>query len=108
MSATLATIQAFLADGKSRVSDHAFEELYKDGIITQDVLDAMPTAILVEDYPDANRGSSVLVLCRLANGRALHAVWGIHKSNPNLCVLVTAYIPDPLQWTIDLLRRTKP
>ena len=107
MSAVLDRIKSLVEAGKCRVSEHAYEELYKDGILAEDVIVALPSAEFVEDYPDANRGPSVLALCELKSGRFVHSVWGIHKANPGICVLITAYMPDPKQWSDDLLRRVE-
>lgn len=108
MPSTLTQIQSLAVADKIRVSDHAYEELGKDGIFATDVIEALSNARLVEDYPDAQRGPTVLVLCSLRNGRGVHCVWGIHSSRPDVCVLITAYLPDVAQWSKDLLKRIKP
>jgi len=62
MSETLATVRALVARGEVRVSRHGFFELAADDILLDDVLAALADAIVVEDYPMAGRGPSVLVL----------------------------------------------
>jgi len=62
MSETLATVRALVARGEVRVSRHGFFELAADDILLDDVLTALADAIVVEDYPMAGRGPSVLVL----------------------------------------------
>lgn len=102
---TLAIIQAMVARGSYRVSDHAFEEMVKDDIMPSQIVAGLGTALFVEDYPDANRGPSVLVLLSDGNRRPLHAVWGIPKQRPDLAVLITAYRPKPDVWSDDFLMR---
>jgi Domain of unknown function (DUF4258) len=108
VSETLAAIAALVAKGAVHVSDHAFEEMRKDDILPSDIVDGLSHAQVVEDYPDANRGSSVLVRLLDRSGRPLHAVWGIPKRRSDIAVLVTAYRPDPESWTDNFLKRTKP
>lgn len=104
---TLAAILAMVARGNYRVSDHAYEEMVKDDIMPSQIVSGLEFALVVEDYPDANRGPSVLVLCSDGNKRPLHAVWGIPKQRPDIAVLITAYRPDPDVWSDDFLMRKK-
>jgi hypothetical protein len=50
-----------------RISDHGFDELRKDDILTDEVVAGVPTAKSIEDYPDRARAPSVLALQRDAN-----------------------------------------
>ena len=105
MSGTLARIQSLVADRAYRVSDHAFVAIVEDDILPLDVIHGLSDATIVEDYPDANRGPTILVLCKDADGRPLHAVWGIHKLQLDIATLITAYRPRPDLWTGDFLHR---
>ena len=71
------------------------------------IVSSLESWLVVEDYPDHSRGSSVLVLCSDGNKRPLHAVWGIPKQRPNMAVLITAYRPKPNVWSDDFLTRKK-
>lgn len=104
---TLATIVRLVARGNYRVSDHAYEEMVKDDIMPSQIVSGLESALVVEDYPDANRGPSVLVLCSDGNKRPLHAVWGIPTQRSGMAVLITAYRPDPDVWSNDFLMRKK-
>jgi hypothetical protein len=73
-----------------------------------DVLDDLKAAVVIEDYPDAERGSSVLVLQKDATGAPIHVLWGVGRGQLAPAVMITAYRPDPRRWSTDLMRRMKP
>ena len=105
MSETFARIRELVAAGKARVSDHGYRELKEDAIQLANVVQGLPTAHVVEDYPDYHKGPSILLLQRDAHGRPIHILWGMSKTNPDEAVLITAYRPDPARWSADFLRR---
>ena len=105
MSEALNRIRAYIAAGNFAVSRHAYDKLMNRGILPLDVIAAMEHAIVVEDYPDAGRGPSVLVILETLRSGPVHAVWGIHNENAGVAVLVTAYQPTPDEWTEDFKTR---
>lgn len=105
MSHTLAQIHTLVARGAVYVSDHGYDELAKDGITVSDILDGVGNAVVVEDYPDAMRGPTVLVLQSDAAKASVHVVWAIAKGRSEPAVLVTAYRPDPSRWSFDFMQR---
>ena len=107
MSDTLAGLRKLVRRGEIRVSRHGFRELAADEILLHEVAAGIETAIAIEDYPDAIRGPSVLVLQHDENGRPLHVVWGVQQGTTGPAVLITAYRPDPLLWSADFTRRSK-
>lgn len=96
---TLNRIRALVAEDRVRISDHGYDELANDDIYLSDVLDGLAEAVMVEDYPAASKGPSVLVLQYDSEARPLHVVWGIAKNQ------VTAYRPDPARWSSDFSKR---
>lgn len=108
MSETLSKIQALVQKRAIRVSDHAFKEMEQDDILPSEILDGVKSAVVVEDYPEANRGPSVLVLCHDRLRRPLHAVWGISNNLPGIAFVITAYRPLAELWSADFLKRLKP
>jgi hypothetical protein len=108
MSETLRRVQALVLSGDYLISDHGFDELAKDDILSGEALDGITAAIVVEDYPDRRRGPSVLALQHDANGRPIHVLWGIPAGRRRPAVLVTAYRPDPDLWDSDFTRRATP
>jgi hypothetical protein len=93
VSDLLARIQALVARGEVRPSFHGFLELEADGILLDDLLSGLAVAIVVEDYVDAVRGPTILVLQRDSKNRPVHVVWGIRKDTSGPAVLVTATDP---------------
>lgn len=107
MSETLDRIKILVSAGEVRISEHGYDELAADGIFVRDVISGLPRALVVEDYPDFYKGSSVLVLESDQIGNPLHVVWGIPKGEKGPAVLVTAHRPDPARWTADFRTRKK-
>lgn len=107
MADTLARVRALAQQSQVRISDHGYDELADDAIFAVDVLAGIDEAVIIEDYPSAARGPSVLVLQTDSDGRPIHVVWGIPKGHGGPAVLVTAYRPDPARWSQDFTRRKR-
>lgn len=104
MSATLTQVQSLVLRGAYLISNHAYDELLDDWISAKDILHDIVNAELIEDYLDAMRGPSVLLLQHDQRG-AIHTVWGIPKGFDEPAILITAYRPDPDRWSADFRRR---
>jgi hypothetical protein len=105
VSDTLAQVQALVARGAVRISDHGYDELAEDAIFAGEVLTGVGAAVVVEDYPTAMRGPSVLVLQKDASLKPIHVVWAIARGLSEPAVVVTAYRPDPERWSPDFTKR---
>ena len=64
MSETLARIRPLVFRRDIRVSAHGARELAADEILLDEVAEGIEDAVVVEDYPSAFKGPSVLVLQR--------------------------------------------
>jgi len=59
---------------------------------------------LIEDYPDDRRGHSCLFLGLGDEGRPIHVVCA---PQPEYLAIVTAYLPDPSEWTHGFSKRSR-
>lgn len=105
MSKTFERICELVASGDVRISEHGYDEMMQDELFIDDILGGVKAGVVVEDYPSYHKGPCVLVLQKDESLRPIHVVWGIPKSSSAPAVLVTAYRPDPAEWTDDFLRR---
>jgi hypothetical protein len=105
MSEILTRIQILVAQRDISASVHGFRELAADDILLDEVTDGVNAAIVVEEYRDAHKGPSVLVLQRDKNGRPLHILWGIPKGKNGPATIITAYRPRLDRWSNDFMRR---
>lgn len=105
MSATFERIRELIASGDVRISEHGYDEMVQDELFVNDILGGVNEGIVVEDYPSYHKGPCVLVLQKDENLSPIHVVWGIPKGSSAPAVLVTAYRPNPAEWTVDFLRR---
>ena len=57
---------------------------------------------VIENYPEDPRGPSCLLLGKGEGGRLLHVVC---SPKDEYLAIITAYLPDPEQWSADFRRR---
>ena len=107
MSKSLDQILVLAKRNELKVSDHGYDELAADNISVREIVDSLPQAELLEDYPDYFKGPCVLLLQLDREEKPIHTVWGIPKGETSPAVLITAYRPDPLKWSKDFRRRVK-
>ena len=105
MSDTFAKVKGLVAAGKSQVTEHSQESLLDDGIDLDEILESVSTGQVIEDYPDAFKGPSVLLLQMIRKDLPVHALWGLSKSNENVASLITVYFPAPEKWYDGFIKR---
>ena len=71
-------------------------------ISSHEVHDVVTKGELIEDYPSDPRGHSCLMLGFGEGGRPLHVVC---SPKDDYLAVITAYLPDPAQWSDDFRRR---
>ncbi len=105
MNPTFQQVCALVKDRKVRLSAHSYARLDKRGILVGDIIAGAKNGNVLEDYPEAHIGPSVLLLQSTRDGEPLHVVWGIEKGTTEPAVIVTAYYPDPALWSADFRSR---
>lgn len=107
MGKTFQLISDLIARRDVKISDHGHDELAQDGILVREILEGVPGAVVLEDYPDFPKGPCVLVLQKDQDGSPIHVVWGIPRGHSSPAVMITAYRPDPKRWSSDFTVRRK-
>jgi hypothetical protein len=82
---------------------HAIKQMSRptDMISTSEVERVIAEGEIVEDYPEDVRGPSRLMLGS-SEGRPIHVVC---SPKDEYLAIITAYVPDPSQWSPDFRRR---
>lgn len=85
----------------------------EDGILYTDALAGLPAAVVVEDYPDAERDPCVLTLQEDRENRPIHVLWGLRKSDLTRAVVSNGLSTRPIsveqqlhEAEINMTRRT--
>lgn len=71
-------------------------------ITTKEVEQVVLSGELIEDYPDDMRGHSCLILGYGREERVIHVVC---SPKEDYLAIITAYLPNPNQWSSDFKRR---
>jgi len=98
----LAQIQAQAVTETLRVTLHARDAMRDDAITLDDVLEAIATGQILEDYPEHRRGACCLLGGQTRRGRPVHLVC---TSTQPVLVLITVYEPQPPKWLTPTQRR---
>ena len=74
---------------------HADQEMFEEIISTEEILDAIPTGQILENYPEHRRGSCCLLCCFTRHDRPIHVV--CTTARPVL-IIITVYEPKLPKW----------
>lgn len=91
-----------------RFTDHARREMETEPfgrILTDELLAALDSGEIIEEYADDVPYPSCLVFGHTPGGRPLHVVCAPVTEEGRL-IIITAYQPDPVRWEADFRRRT--
>ena len=91
-------------------TDHARREMEGEslGLIHVDeVLQALTSGEIIEEYPEDTPYPSCLILGRTGIGRPIHVVCAPVKDMRRL-IIITTYQPDPARWDPEFRRRRQP
>ena len=103
LEAILDYIQQRSAQQDLRVTQHAQQEMAEEAIKLEDVLEAIETAAIVENYPDHRRGACCLLSGLTQTGRPLHVVC---TTAHEPLILITVYEPKAPKWVSPTKRRS--
>ena len=73
-------------------------------ISTSEVRAVINNGEVIEDYPEDPRGHSCLVLGSGDESRPIHVVC---SAKDDFLAIITAYLPNPKEWSNDFRVRTK-
>lgn len=104
-AAILAQLQALAATEALRITLHAHGAMRDEAITLDDVLEAIATGHILEDYPDHRRGACCLLGGHTRGGRPLHVVC---TSAQPVLVIITVYEPQRPKWLTPTQRRPRP
>ena len=88
-------------DDAVRWTDHILKRLMQRGITQDDVLQAIRTGEIIEQYPDDYPFPSCLILGLSVLKKSLHVVCGLGLGE---IYMITAYYPNLTEWD-DKLRK---
>jgi hypothetical protein len=95
-------IVRYCKERKLRWTRHILDRLFQRNIRIDDVVAALTNGEIIEHYPTDYPFPSCLVLGRTPDAKCLHIVCG--SSGVELW-LITAYVPNPAEWSADFRTR---
>lgn len=104
MDDILARMRKQALAGEIRVTQHAQLEMDAEDITLGEVLMAISSGSVLEDYPEHKRGSCCLLYGRTFNGHHLHIVC---TTALPLLLIITVYEPLPPKWINPVQRRVQ-
>ena len=94
-----------IRNSRVRITDHADEEAFDDGLTFDEIYFSVMHGEVIEDYPHDWPYPSCLIMGKNFSGEPIHSVWAYNPAN-RWTVLITVYRPNPEQW-IDWKMRIK-
>ena len=84
------------------VTQHSRKRMAERGIALADVMSAIKSGEIIEQYPDDFPFPSCLILGKAKDSRQIHVVASV---NEDMIYLITAYYPDAESWEADMKTR---
>ena len=85
-----------------RVTQHAQQEMAEENIMLDEVLEAIATGQILENYPEHRRGACCLLNGLTQDGCPLHIVCTTARP---ILIIITVYEPKPPKWITPTQRR---
>ena len=89
------SIQQLVREERIKVTLHALEEMAEESFLLDDVLDAILSGVVIEDYPEHKRGACCLIGGYTRARRSAHIV--CTTAQPVL-IIITVYEPRLPKW----------
>ena len=99
---TIQDIERLYREKSVHWTGHILQRLRERRISIDDVVNAITNGEIIEQYPFDYPSPSCLVTGHTTAGQPLHVVCG---SNGTKLWFITAYFPDPVEWTLDFKKR---
>ncbi len=104
-SDALSHIQQLAVTEQMRLTQHAQQAMAEEDISLDDVLSAIASGEILEDYPTHRRGPCCLLNGQDSAGRPIHVV--CTTVVPTL-IIITVYLPKPPKWPTPTQRSAAP
>ncbi len=78
---TVERICDLVAKGEWVISQHAATRIRELDLLPSELTASLKTAVVVEDYVEAKRGPSVLLMQSAPSCGTIHVVWAFHLIN---------------------------
>jgi diphthamide synthase (EF-2-diphthine--ammonia ligase) len=85
-----------------RITQHAHQEMAEEGITLDEVLEAIASGDVLENYHKHRRGACCLLNGLTKKGRPLHIVC---TTTMPVLIIITVYEPKPPKWVTPAQRR---
>ena len=95
---TIEQIRALCTDDQIELSGHMLLRMTQRHISYIEIKEVIMRGEIIEDYPDDYPYPSCLIFGYTVKNRVIHTVVGVGDSK---LWLITAYEPDPKQWSTD-------
>jgi hypothetical protein len=102
LKAALEQIRAQADIENIRITQHAQQEMAEEDIALDEVLEAIATGQILENYPEHRRGACCLLNGVTKKGRPLHIVCTTVRP---VLIIITVYEAKPPKWTTPTQRR---
>ena len=87
-----------------RVTVHANQEMIEENISYDSMIEVLSKGMVIENYPDHQRGPCCLVCGQDSAGRFLHVCC---TTSLEVVIIITVYEPLPPKWVTPYKRRQK-
>lgn len=101
-NAILRQMRYLAVEERIRVTQHAQREMVEEDIAFDEILEAISSGGILENYPEHRRGACCLLCGRTLKGRPRHIVCTTAQA---LLVIITVYEPKPPKWVTPSRRR---